>query len=225
MTTLVLDHLFCFVDREFVGSPDCARLEQFGLNLEFGRRHVGQGTANRLSLFRGAALEFLWLEDRDEAERHPLRLDRRADWRAHGGDPFGLCLRGRLTPSLREHLRFFAIAGFPGGGIWIAPASDDLRAPMVFVMELDTDPRADYPAPLFEHPGGFQKIAAVELCSTIPLASALGPVAAALHPELRLRQATEPRADVELSPTTGTGAGADAPKQLSLGPLRLLVAG
>src|SRR5438270_148775 len=59
-------------------------------------RHPGQGTACRRFFFRNAYLEFLWVEDAEEARgplAGPLRLWERCSWRQCGACPFGLILR------------------------------------------------------------------------------------------------------------------------------------
>lgn len=209
MTPLELDHLFVFVEPDFVDSPDHAALRRFGLTVEFGRVHTGQGTANRLALFPDNSLEFLWLADRGEAERNPLRLDRRADGRSHGGDPFGVCLRGRLDVELRERWFWpYRLAGMLDA-IWIARMSDDPRWPMLFVIdtEHDTRPRARGHAPeLLRHPGGWSGIARATLTSPHDLASALGPIAQLLPSTLHFQQGAESNMLVALSgaPTDST---------------------
>lgn len=214
---LALDHLFCFVEPDFVGSPAHAALVELGLRLEFGRVHHGQGTANRLALFPESSLELLWLADRGEAETNPLRLDRRADARAEGGSPFGVCLRGRLDPELRRaHFWAYALPGSPFEAIWIARASDDLRWPLLFVFdtEIDTRPRAlGYPARLFEHPAGVTGIAHARLASPGDFAAALGPIADLLPSSLALEPAATHALTLELP--------AAARAHLELGPLRL----
>ncbi len=213
---LELDHLFVFVEPDFVDSAEHAALRRVGLTVEFGRVHAGQGTANRLALFPEHSLEFLWLADRGEAERNPLRLDRRADWRAHGGDPFGVCLRGRLDAELRE--RFFwpyRLAGMLDT-IWIARASDDPRWPLLFVIdtEHDTRPRAHGHAPeLLTHPGGWSGIARATLTSERGAASELGPIADLLPPTLQILKGGEARLVVTLR------GGSMDPREL--GPLTL----
>ncbi len=219
MTTsrLEIDHLFVFVEPDFVDSADFAALRRFGLKLDFGRVHHGQGSANRLALFPEQSLEFLWLAEREAAEHNPLRLDRRADWRARGGDPFGVCLRGRLDPGLRE--RWFWPYALPGSApdpIWIARLSDDPRWPMLFVFdtELDTRPRAlGYPPALFEHEGGQTKIREATLTCSADFVGLLEPLAAILPSELRFRAGLEPQLELVIE-----GHRVDT---LEIGPLTL----
>jgi hypothetical protein len=217
MHRLELDHLFTFVEPEFVGSPECAAVVEFGLNLEFGRVHHGQGTANRLALFPDSSLEFLWLADRGEAQRNRLRLDRRADARASGGSPFGVCLRGRLDPALREAWFWsYELPGTALNSIAIARVSDDLRWPMLFVFDtsIDTRPRSlGYPTGLFEHPNGATGIARARLGSIGDFAAALGPVAGLLPERLELACGDLHRLELELH---ATGRG-----RVEVGPLLL----
>lgn len=215
--SLELDHLFVFVEPDFVDSADHAALRRFGLTVEFGRVHAGQGSANRLALFPDHSLELLWLADRGEAERNPLRLDRRADWRAHGGDPFGICLRGRLPAELRERWFWpYNLPGMPVDALWIARLSDDPRWPMLFVFdsELDTRPQAlGYLPELLVHPGGQTGIARVTLTNRGDVPSALGPLADLLPDSLQFQVGSRPRLEVVFhGPDT-------AP--LELGPLTL----
>lgn len=215
---LELDHLFAFVEPSFVGSTDHAALLELGLRLDFGRVHHGQGTANRLALFPEHSLELLWLADRSEAEHNPLRLDRRADAARGGqGSPFGVCLRGRLEPALRDACFWpYRLPGIALDTIWIARAGDEPRWPLLFVFdtELDTRPRSlAYPPQLFEHPAGVTGITYARLCTRGDFAAALGPVASLLPASLELRVADQDRLELELA---ATRAG-----QLELGALVL----
>ncbi|MFV8752301.1 VOC family protein [Nannocystaceae bacterium ST9] len=200
MSRLVLDHLFVFVEPDFVDSSEHTELRELGLNLEFGRVHVGQGTANRLALFPDEYLELLWLADRREAERNPLRLDRRADWRPNAGDPFGVCLRGHLDPALRERWFWpYQLTGMPAP-VWIARLGDDPRWPMLFVIDGDPElgPRTRSHAPeLLIHPGGQTGIARATLASRGDWRRALGPLAELLPESLRVEQG-EPKLVVAL---------------------------
>lgn len=219
MKPLEIDHLFAFVEPDFVDSADHAALRRFGLTVEFGRVHVGQGTANRLALFPEHSLEFLWLADRAEAERNPLRLDRRADWRSQGGDPFGLCLRGRLDSELRERWFWpYQLAGMIAP-IWIAKVSDDPRLPLLFVIdsEHDTRPRAlGYAPELLRHPGGRAGIDRVTLTNRSDVAKAFGAIAHLLPSTLQFQIGAEPNLTIALS-----GGSVDS---CAIGPLTLSTA-
>jgi hypothetical protein len=216
MKPLELDHVFMFVEPDFVDSADHAALRRFGLTVEFGRVHAGQGTANRLALFPENSLELLWLADRGEAERNPLRLDRRADWRARGGDPFGVCLRGRLDAELRE--RWFWPYRLEGmiDAIWIARMSDDPACPMLFVFDSEHDPRpkARGHAPeLLVHPGGQSGIASVSITSSANLTNVLGAIADILPTTLQFHHGVESHLEIVLE-----GRRVDS---LEIGPLTL----
>lgn len=89
--TLVLDH--CFV-LTAPGASDAASLVAGGLVEGPGSRHPGQGSANRRFFLANGMLEFLWVQDPDEARAGPgrdLRLAERAC--GDGASPFGLILR------------------------------------------------------------------------------------------------------------------------------------
>jgi hypothetical protein len=199
MNPLELDHVFMFVEPDFVDSADHAALRRFGLTVEFGRVHVGQGTANRLALFPDHYLEFLWLADRGEAERNPLRLDRRADWRTTHNDPFGVCLRGRLDPELRERCFWsYQLEGMPEP-IWIARASDDPRVPMLFVVEGAPPPKARGSAPeLFVHAGGQTRIETVAVTSSGNPTNGFASMAGILPTTLQFQRGANPHLEVVL---------------------------
>jgi hypothetical protein len=127
---LELDHVFCFVppDGEWAG-----RLGAAGWALDAGTAHEGQGTRNRRLPFARQFLELVWLTDAAEARANPLRLDRRADWRATGASPFGFGFRGLLDDST-DFWPYDAL----GIRIWVH--RDNERAPerpLVFVLEVD----------------------------------------------------------------------------------------
>ncbi len=189
MARLAIDHLFAFVEPDFVDSAEAAALGRLGLILEFGRVHAGQGTANRLVLFPEEYLEFLWLADREEAERNRLRLDRRADWRDLGGNPFGVGLRGRLDPELRKRWFWpYSLTGM-SAPIWIAELSAEPRWPMLFVIDDDREhgPRSRGYAPeLLVHPGGQSGLARATLRCSDDWLGALGPLAELLPTNLRV---------------------------------------
>ncbi|MBH0236730.1 VOC family protein [Methylobrevis albus] len=136
MAALELDHVFVFVE------PDHGRpggriydvLAEGGLVESYRRRHEGQGTADVCFCFDNAYLELLWVVDVQEARAPELDragINRRADWRFHGGSPYGIAVRsdGELPfetwpyrfSGLPEHLH-----------LPVAVASDDLGQPFVF---------------------------------------------------------------------------------------------
>ncbi|HEU4951010.1 MAG TPA: hypothetical protein VFT46_03620 [Holophagaceae bacterium] len=131
--TLELDHVFCMVDP---GGGWASRLEAGGWILDVGTAHPGQGTRNRRLLWSHRFLEFLWVEDRGEAAAHPLRLDRRADWRETGASPFGFGLRGRLPEEDLPQFWLYEPPYAPGARLWIHRGNEeDPGQPFLFVME------------------------------------------------------------------------------------------
>jgi hypothetical protein len=217
MAPLELDHLFCFVEPGFVDSAAHQALRRFGLTVDFGRRHLGQGTANRLALFPQHSLEFLWLADRGEAERNPLRLERRSDWRSNGGNPFGLCLRGHLDGPWRDRWFWpYSLPGSSGSPLWIARLSDELHWPMVFVIDSDTDtrPRAQgHDMALFDHAGGQSGIGSATLTCRVEATAWPEPLAQLLPANVELHAGAEASMEIRLH-----GRRAD---RLQLGPLML----
>lgn len=128
--TLELDHIFCMVDRL---DQVARRLQRDGWPLDGGTIHEGEGTRNRRLLWPEHHLELLWVTAQHEARASPLRLDRRADWRASGASPFGIGLRGTLPEALRDD---FWLHEDGGARIWMH--RDNERAPerpLVFVVE------------------------------------------------------------------------------------------
>jgi hypothetical protein len=133
--SLEIDHLFCMVEP---GGGWDGRARAAGLVLDDGIEHPGQGTRNRRLFFADRYVEFLWVEGRVEAEGNPLRLDRRADWRATGGSPFGLGLRGTLTDAERAEFWPYRPPYAPGACILIHRANEeDPAQPLVFVFEAE----------------------------------------------------------------------------------------
>lgn len=130
-----LDHVLCMVGPE----EDWAdRLTAAGWVLDAGSAHPGQGTRNRRLVLHENYLELLWIEDWQAARDHPLRLDRRADWRRTGASPFGFGLRGRLPDDQRHD--YWLLGGLPMP-VWVH--RDDERAPdrpLVFVLDVAAAP-------------------------------------------------------------------------------------
>ena len=94
---LELDHLLCFVEP---GDDWADRLQRAGWALDAGSTHPGQGSRNRRLAWGAAYLELVWVHDLAEAAAHPLRLDRRARWRATRASPFGFAFRGHFPEPL-----------------------------------------------------------------------------------------------------------------------------
>ncbi len=131
---LELDHVFCMVsDPAHAGR----KLEDDGWALDSGQAHRGQGTRNRRLVWREQFFELLWVIDAAEARANPLRLDRRADWRATGASPFGLAFRGQIEPSQGDEFWLYDSLGLP---IWIHRANErSPERPLVFVVEADEE--------------------------------------------------------------------------------------
>jgi hypothetical protein len=109
---LRFDHLFVFAGPECRGADALAAA---GFSVLPPHRHAGQGTGNRSVLFDASYLELLHLTSREEAEGSELRLDRRADFAGTGHCPFGIGLRGLVSPE--EEAAFIAYRppwGTPG---------------------------------------------------------------------------------------------------------------
>ena len=99
---LHFDHLFWAV----IGGPNALPARGHGgFNLDFGREHVGQGTANRLLLWRDHYVEFFCLNDAKEARSNALRMDRRFAAIELGANPWGICFRGEapMQPGWQEY--------------------------------------------------------------------------------------------------------------------------
>ncbi|HLM07551.1 MAG TPA: VOC family protein [Blastococcus sp.] len=128
---LELDHVLCMVTE--AGSW-ARRLEAGGWWLDAGTAHPGQGTRNRRLIWDGQYLELAWIENGTEAGNNPLRLDRRADWRATGASPFGIGLRGRPAPAEEPAFWLYTDLGFP---IWVHRDNEDRpERPLLFVLDL-----------------------------------------------------------------------------------------
>jgi hypothetical protein len=127
---LELDHVFCMVSDPVEA---VRRLEDDGWALDAGQVHRGQGTRNRRLRWSGQFFELIWVIDADEARENPVRLDRRADWKATGASPLGLGFRGQVDPAVSDK---FWLYDALGPRIWIH--RDNERAPerpLVFVLE------------------------------------------------------------------------------------------
>jgi hypothetical protein len=134
---LELDHFFVALPAGIESIAELAPLfSRLGLEVSFARRHHGQGTENRLLLFRESYLEFLFLVDRDEAAVNELRFDRRFPAIARGeGSPFGLCLRGDL-PKDEPFVAYTIPQTTFCVQIW-RPSFDDDSLPLIFVAAKD----------------------------------------------------------------------------------------
>ncbi|SON57964.1 hypothetical protein HDIA_4423 [Hartmannibacter diazotrophicus] len=184
MSTLELDHVFVFVE------PDHGRpggrvydvLTEGGLVETGRRRHEGQGTANVGFVFDNAFLELIWVVDVQEARAPELDragVNRRADWRFHGGSPYGIAVRteGEL-PFETWPYRF---SGMPDDlHMPVAVASDDLAQPFIFQSMRNKRPDTwdNGAAGERQRPGGFAEIIGIDL--TLPQDVAPGAALSAL---------------------------------------------
>ncbi len=136
MSKLDLDHVFVFVEPDH-GRPGGRVYDDLvagGLVETYRRRHEGQGTANVTFCFDNAFLELLWVVDVQEARAPDLDragINRRADWRFHGGSPYGIAVRS--DDELPFETWPYRFEGLPDDlHLPVAVASDDLAQPFVF---------------------------------------------------------------------------------------------
>ncbi len=135
--SLEVDHFFCFVSQE---GEWLAAIERAGLLLDEGTEHAGQGTRNRRLPFSQQFLELIWLSSRSDAERNPLRLERRADWRRTGASPLGIGLRGILPLSERPNFWSYEPPYAPGFQLLIhRDNAEHPERPLLFVVEAEGD--------------------------------------------------------------------------------------
>ncbi|MEZ4571822.1 MAG: VOC family protein [Thermomicrobiales bacterium] len=91
--SIELDHILICAP---VGAPAAGRLIEAGFSEGTPNRHPGQGTVNRRFFFDNAFIEFIWVEDEDEARSDlvaPTQIWERWNWRETGFSPFEICLR------------------------------------------------------------------------------------------------------------------------------------
>jgi len=133
---LELDHIFVFCNADQIATD----LDRRGLDVTNGRRHPGQGTANRSVMFSQWYLELIYLSHREEAETNQLRLDRRADWSETGACPFGIGLRTNYPPNqIDQFFRYDPPYEAPFQ-LWIHRWNDERpELPLVFIMETSKD--------------------------------------------------------------------------------------
>lgn len=163
-----LDHVLICAP---AGAPAADRLVGEGFAEGSANRHPGQGTVNRRFFFENAFLEFIWIEDEDEARSElvaPTRLWERWNWRESGVSPFGICLRltdGDETPFDTFDYRPPYLP--EGGSIPIATDTKP-HEPMIFINTMSVPPRdlpEDARQPL-DHPNGAREISHVRVGSS-----------------------------------------------------------
>ena len=141
-------------------------MRELGFTSEFQREHAGQGTANDLILFGENYLEFVYLADREEAERSRVRLDRRCEWKTTGASPFGIALRGPKPDAVAWTA--YALVGM-AHPIWLATLTlEDLSLPLIFLFDepeqRPSGPRTwGVPGELLAHACGAERIADVRV--------------------------------------------------------------
>lgn len=166
---VVFDHFFCFVEP---GLPAWKDSVEGCFTLDGGRRHPGQGTANRCVVLEENYLEFIWVEDPAQAEQNMLRLLPRCRWAETGASPFGIGLRGALAPERRRDYAAYRPEWAPGMTIWVWQASLD-RPGLPFLFIVETPPemlaesrparrRAAEPG-LMRHPCGARAIRSIAI--------------------------------------------------------------
>jgi hypothetical protein len=163
--SLALDHVLVCAP---VGAPHSDKLLEAGFLEGSPNRHLGQGTANRRFFFDNAFLEFIWVENEQEAHSalvQPTRLWERWRWRETGASPFGICLRvtdGNTPPFETFDYR----PPYIPEGASIQVASDTLPGePMLFINTLSVPPTelsGDARQPL-EHSNGARELSHLHL--------------------------------------------------------------
>jgi hypothetical protein len=211
MAALAFHHLFVFTQP---GAPEVDLLARGGFREGPPNAHPGQGTANRRVFFANGMLEFIRVQDREEAlsaVTRPTRLDERSRYRQTGWSPFGICLvsaDGRLG----DPPPFAGWSYRPGYlpaplGLWMASNEAFPWEPAIFQLI-----GASSAAPGARHPNGAGEIHRVRL----QLAAGGQGASEARHalgavPGIELGAGPQPAACVELR---GTGA----PGSWDLGP-------
>ncbi|HET9869308.1 MAG TPA: VOC family protein, partial [bacterium] len=152
---LQFHHFFVFAPP---GAPQADRLLEAGFREGPGNRHPGQGTANRRFFFDNGMLEFLWVEDRDEAhgpDAAPTRLEERSRFRETGFAPFGVATHGPLEGSVL--IPPFPCWSYsppylqPDQEIWVADNAAHPGEPMLFYAGFFPPPGRPAAGPL-DHP-------------------------------------------------------------------------
>lgn len=131
-----IDHVFVAVRHR---APELAELLRAGFAEGPPNVHVGQGTACRRVFFENGYLEFLWLEDSNEASVSPVDRTGLAErTQCVGGvSRLGVALRSRSVagtgPELPIRTWPYRPAYLPAGtSIPVAANADKLREPLLF---------------------------------------------------------------------------------------------
>jgi hypothetical protein len=164
---LEIDHLFVCVSQ---GALETERVLALGMVEGSPNIHPGQGTANRRIFFRNAFLEFLWVDDEQEAQGEhaaPLKLWERWSLRDADACPFGVCLRGADPDGRPPFAAWEARPPYLPQGLAIQVATNAalVREPLLFCLPWAARPDR-YPAgraqPM-EHPAGMREITGVSI--------------------------------------------------------------
>lgn len=113
-------------------------ISDFGIVLNEGRIHRGQGTANVCANFDNAYFELLYSVDGDELGSEvvrPLGLKERIEWQTTGACPFGVCFRP-TADAVQPPVRCwpYAPAYVPvGSSIPIVTPRGSTHEPLVFI--------------------------------------------------------------------------------------------
>jgi Glyoxalase-like domain len=164
-----LDHVFVCVNRS---APEAQELCRFGLSEGTANVHIGQGTANRRFFFRNGMLEFLWVEDPDEARSEdtaPTQLWERWSQRESGACPFGVLVRpANADETVPFPAREYRPVWLPADlRIYIAEA--ELQEPMWVFMPFMR--RFHHQQRFADHSNGACEITGLTLTSPQPLRS------------------------------------------------------
>ncbi len=170
MSNLEIDHLFCFCSSEL---KEATLAVKVGFKLNNGIRHERQGTANRCIIFNENYFEFIFMDSLEDAQKNPLRLDRRANWQATQCSPFGIALRGILSEEDRRQFWEYHPPYFPTKTILIHKSSEtNPEWPLLFVMPTPENMSLEMMRPanstriepsLLKHENGANKIEKVEV--------------------------------------------------------------
>jgi len=138
-----LDHFF------IITAPDARvadALPDHGFVESASRRHRGQGSANRLFVLNGFALEFLFIEDAQEAAtgagKDLTLLERSMDPKAC---PFGIVVRTNntsVTPDF-AHRMYFADYLPEDVGFYVGENSRSLQEPLCICMPPELSARSE----------------------------------------------------------------------------------
>ena len=188
--SMTLDHLFVLARPWRAGQGGAQAIDELAASLEAvgfrgspGRRHPGQGTANRCFAFEGFVLELLAVVSRAEAEAPriaPLSLPARLD--QPGASPFGIASRPTRAACPEPdypHALYRPPYLPPPLGIPVArdvPVSEPLWFHLPFATPDGARERYGEPT----HPNGARRLHALALATPEPLGPRSAGIAAAL---------------------------------------------